>query len=577
MVERLTSNTHDKVDGVVPFDGPRLYKDSQAVLSMQKQPEEIPTTTSPTETESRGVFYEGILDSRRFPEPERSGTGRTIDVETVDNWTISMCDTPITLRGHRLYVFNALMSTREALTAADLCAFGFDPCARRSDFVRALNSLNNAMKRVIGFEPIAKVKVGRRNRFVMNPNVTVSNDKRSEASKTPLRGSVPQSHAQIPRQRNAKVAVGPSTSETKIPKNERETQRRERLLSEILRKYGSRVERRVHAKMRHPKPMRPNLTEVQRYYEYASQFDFLTAVEEVRLFQDIDTGYVTFLAMTDEERAKPNEAQLQALHNCTVAHRVIQGSNLKLVGSLARHPAWRNALPLGDLLSEGNLGLNKAIARFDFKLGYKFSTYAVAWIRQSIQRAIADKARLIRLPVDAHDAVLKMNRIEHDLLQQLGRPATEDEIIKESGLTKSNVRLYRQVGALQLASLDWEIDDGGTTLNEFVGDKHTDGGIAVNIMSDNSDVMKLFASRSLTDREKLVIGLRFGVFDRLPDLKEVEVDGRKVNIDHTTLLSDEGLTLDAISKMLNVTRERVRQIEKKGLSKARTVLLSSSP
>ena len=267
---------------------------------------------------------------------------------------------------------------------------------------------------------------------------------------------------------------------------------------------------------------------VKMYLKEIGAVSLLTADEEVTLAKAIEAG--------DREEATPEEkAKGEA------ARKALSDANLRLVVSIAKKYLGRG-LQFLDLIQEGNLGLLKAVEKFDYKKGYKFSTYATWWIRQAITRAIADQARTIRVPVHMVETINKLNRISRQLLQEKGREATNEELAKAMGITPEKVRDIKKI-AQDPISLETPIGEKEDShLGDFIEDHEAvapDEAAGSILLREQIDELL----NTLTDRERQVLELRFGLHD------------------------GKTRTLEEVGKHFDVTRERIRQIEGKALSK----------
>ncbi|OBH02226.1 RNA polymerase sigma factor [Mycobacterium sp. E2699] len=288
---------------------------------------------------------------------------------------------------------------------------------------------------------------------------------------------------------------------------------------------------------------------VRAYLKQIGKVALLNAEEEVELAKRIEAGlYATQLMTEHAERGDklPAAQRRDMMWICRDGDRAknhLLEANLRLVVSLAKRYTGRGMAFL-DLIQEGNLGLIRAVEKFDYTKGYKFSTYATWWIRQAITRAMADQARTIRIPVHMVEVINKLGRIQRELLQDLGREPTPEELAKEMDITPEKVLEIQQY-AREPISLDQTIgDEGDSQLGDFIED--SEAVVAVDAVSFTllQDQLQSVLE-TLSEREAGVVRLRFGLTDGQPR------------------------TLDEIGQVYGVTRERIRQIESKTMSKLR--------
>ena len=295
---------------------------------------------------------------------------------------------------------------------------------------------------------------------------------------------------------------------------------------------------------------------VRMYLKEIGKVPLLNADEEIELAQKMEAGYVATekipilksrLEDASEEEKKELNDEIKSLQKDIAigddAKKRLAEANLRLVVSIAKRYVGRGMLFL-DLIQEGNLGLIKAVEKFDYRKGYKFSTYATWWIRQAITRAIADQARTIRIPVHMVETINKLIRVSRQLLQELGREPSPEEIAEEMNLPVERVREILKISQ-EPVSLETPIgEEEDSHLGDFIKDDNVpvpaDAAAFTLLKEQLEEVLG-----TLTDREQKVLTLRFGL-----------EDGR-------------ARTLEEVGKEFNVTRERIRQIEAKALRKLR--------
>ena len=288
---------------------------------------------------------------------------------------------------------------------------------------------------------------------------------------------------------------------------------------------------------------------VRMYLKEIGKVDLLTASDEVDLAMKIEAGLdaTNKLEQADAGEIELTRAEIRRLTRVEQvgleAKQALISANLRLVVSIAKRYVGRGMLFL-DLIQEGNLGLIRAVEKFDYEKGFKFSTYATWWIRQAITRAIADQARTIRIPVHMVETINKLVRIQRQLLQDLGRDPTPEEIGAEMGLSADRVREIQKISQ-EPVSLETPIgEEEDSQLGDFIEDSQAVvPPEAASFSMLQEQLMQVLDS--LADRERKVIELRFGLLDGHPR------------------------TLEEVGREFGVTRERIRQIESKTLAKLR--------
>ncbi|MBE7005107.1 MAG: RNA polymerase sigma factor RpoD [Ruminococcaceae bacterium] len=288
---------------------------------------------------------------------------------------------------------------------------------------------------------------------------------------------------------------------------------------------------------------------VRMYLKEIGKVALLSADEEIALASDMSAGLEAHQKL---ERAKADGVELAEAERAELSAAIARGetskqklaeANLRLVVSIAKRYVGRGMLFL-DLIQEGNLGLIKAVEKFDYTKGYKFSTYATWWIRQAITRAIADQARTIRIPVHMVETINKVIRVSRQLLQELGHDPSPEEISDEMGMSVDKVREILKI-AQEPVSLETPIgEEEDSHLGDFIPDEGaSEPSEAASFTLLQEQLVDVLST--LTPREEKVLKLRFGIEDGRPR------------------------TLEEVGREFNVTRERIRQIEAKALRKLR--------
>ena len=289
----------------------------------------------------------------------------------------------------------------------------------------------------------------------------------------------------------------------------------------------------------------PSADLVRVYLNGIGRTALLTAEQEVDLAKRIEAGVFAAHKLESAKRLTPQRRidLKMIVRDGNRARNHLLVANLRLVVSLAKRYTGRG-MPLLDLIQEGNLGLIRAVEKFDYTKGFKFSTYATWWIRQAISRGMADQGRTIRLPVHLVEQVNKLSRLKRELHQQLGRDATMAELAAESGIAEEKIADLLD-HARDPVSLDMPVgSDEEAPLGDFIEDSEStsaEAAVVAGFMHD--DINKVL--RTLDEREQTVVRLRYGLDDGRPR------------------------TLDEIGRVFGISRERVRQIERDSMAKLR--------
>jgi RNA polymerase primary sigma factor len=283
---------------------------------------------------------------------------------------------------------------------------------------------------------------------------------------------------------------------------------------------------------------------VSQYLTAIGEYELLTAELEVEFAQKIEGGEEAQRRLDDKgASSKTEEIELKRLVRLgKQAKDDFLTANLRLVVANARRYANTSGIDFLDLIQEGNLGLIRAVEKFDWRKGFKFSTYATWWIRQAITRAIADKSRTVRIPVHLHDTLAAVRAAQASLKAELGRDPRPAEIAEEAGVTVDKVELA--LGVADTVSLEQPVGEDGAQLGDFIEDEDAVDPVRVTEELDIADSLRRSISR-LPDREGRILALRYGFLDGVPR------------------------TLEEIGDEFNLTRERIRQLEKLALCRLR--------
>ncbi len=283
---------------------------------------------------------------------------------------------------------------------------------------------------------------------------------------------------------------------------------------------------------------------VSQYLTAIGEYDLLTAEMEVEFAQKIEAGQDAAERLDNKDfntRKEELNLRRQARQGRNAKDAFLT-ANLRLVVANARRYANTSGIDFLDLIQEGNLGLIRAVEKFDWRKGFKFSTYATWWIRQAITRAIADKSRTVRIPVHLHDTLAAVRAAQASLKAELGRDPKPDEIAEEAGVTVDKVELA--LGVADTVSLEQPVGEDGAQLGDFIEDDDAIDPVRVTEEMDIANSLRKSIER-LPEREGRILGLRYGFLDGVPR------------------------TLEEIGEEFNLTRERIRQLEKLALCRLR--------
>ena len=283
---------------------------------------------------------------------------------------------------------------------------------------------------------------------------------------------------------------------------------------------------------------------VSQYLTAIGEYELLTAEKEVDYAQKIEAGQTAEEKLSEGDfSGKAEEMGLRRkVRHGREAKDAFLTANLRLVVANARRYANTSGIDFLDLIQEGNLGLIRAVEKFDWRKGFKFSTYATWWIRQAITRAIADKSRTVRIPVHLHDTLAAVRAAQASLKAELGREPKPEEIAEEAGVNVDKVELA--LGVADTVSLEQPVGEDGAQLGDFIEDEDAVDPVKVTEEMDIANSLRKSIER-LPDREGRILALRYGFYDGVPR------------------------TLEEIGEEFHLTRERIRQLEKLALCRLR--------
>ena len=482
-------------------------------------------TSSPEhrELEDQGDLYQRLIDLGRIPSM-KIGEDGAIELAIVDNTTLKGGGHTITLGRHERYLFNALMLLREIpASGSELRQFGFFPGAKDNTasmtFSKEMTSLIQQLNEALGVEIFKKVGVRRNMRYAVNPNLVLADLRSDEDKDAPVidvqkkRGRPSKYQSFGPKPKSS--YRGPSfEGEDEEADHYDDNERRILLITELIQKYKDHpLVAQAIGKLNNGAPI--GVGPEQPYYRYLgeiNQYDLLEAADEVRLFRVLEKG---LNAYRDHGATPENE---QTLIGAVIARQIVYVANLRLVIEHAKTKAFYNKkMGLLDFVQEGNIGLADAIDRFDYRKGFKFSTYATWWVRQHMQRSEADKGRMIRIPVHMHDRLVKFSKTVRELTEDLDRDPNPWEIAYKLEEPVSEVLKLQHYSQLEPASLNALIEDSGKGSRDGVSeridqipDPNDEIAKASQEAEDTAVVEELFSKRNLTQKERYVLSFRLG-------------------------------------------------------------------
>lgn len=531
--------------------------------------DESPAITSDLlpQPDPRGELYTAIVDKHKIPKtPESVPRDKRIPVEVLDDRTIKIGGACLTLEGHKLFAWNTLLLHPEPTTGEELRSVGFDPTAPTAAFSRAVKSLARMLESATGDGLIGILKQGKDSFYALNPYIVVADSR------------------QLQQEVIGKGTTGSSTSQDSHKKpveevefSDIEGEARDAALTDIVKKYKDhpRVWQALAARQIKSTPIRTHVDNTKTLLDYGKQFPLLDALEEQALFKVIEIGLLAYNNTNMLESISSEDER--ALINLVISQRILHASNLGLVAQLASRFDI-GMFPKDDLVKYGILGLDKAIARFDFSKGYKFSTYATWWIRHAITAATADEGRTIRIPRNVHTQWRQAKRAISDLSAELEREPTIAELALRLKIKPAKVEEILHVGEPHLPSLDKTVDQeegNDVTLGELLPDRSADMDRLTDQISAQLEIARLFESPELSDTQKLVLALHHGLYNYIdPSWNIEDAAGNPAQYKDIVdqVLTTDGITLKAIAGALGYSKQWVGDRKKEALKLAKQLL-----
>jgi RNA polymerase sigma factor (sigma-70 family) len=549
----------------------------------------------PEQTETGGTadLYSRIIDLADLP-PAPESVPDFVRVEILTDDMLRIGAEKVKLGSHQLYLFNALLLLRDKpRSAAELRAFGFYPDASHnrvvaSTLTHAMKALNAKFVKGANTEAVVKTGEGRDMNYQLRPGLVLSDIRGEYVPAAPAAESDETTHI---RRMKAAPRLGRINLASIKEADFKKYSDREEAIVAIAKKYKERPEATREAERFRKSVVTTEALDdsVRLYMKKINQYRLLSRDDEVVLFARIEKGLELYnqLGPPDDPDLTAEQVsafldgldltptQEAAFIDLASARQAVFNSNLKLVASIAKN--YTNYMSFLDLIQEGNEGLSKAISRFGVIKGHKFSTYSTWWIRQSITRAIADKARTIRLPVHMNDRWKEANRISRGLEQELGREPTDAEIgaKMKKKMTAKEVEVLKRAGALYLKSTNEPVsEEGDSEFGDFIADPR--GGIDQQLEQVARDdvISRAFARAELDKQEAVVISLHTGVYvDIQKHNTFITPQGEKTYDDLMNKIPVEngakgkGLGLKTIGFLLGISHSTIIRIEKDGMKR----------